>query len=326
MSIFNGEYDALFWVPLAIWVLDRLVRLGRIFAFNPTTKPTYGTATYDSSSNIVRLDVPCHVQRYNVAPGTFYYLSVIDDACFWESHPFTVATVSDQVARGSKTLGEQVPLLESDSSEDAVHSQDESADKTGVRNLSFLIRPYDSFTARLKELAAADWPRPASLRVLVDGPYGHSQPLHLFDRVIFVVGGSGVVVPLSYLKLLTGDDRGHKSVALHWAVREPEFAADVITNDIGDALEEGNLSIELYFSSEIENAAIRSMPREIGRHYRRPNVAKVILDGAEQAGDASLAVVACGPARMADDARQAVVEAMNRGYGRIELFEESFRW
>ena len=42
--------------------------------------------------------------------------------------------------------------------------------------------------------------------------------------------------------------------------------------------------------------------------------------------EGSLAVIACGPGQMVDDARLAVVYAMDGGKDDIEFFEESFNW
>lgn len=292
-----------------------------MFFFNPTIKPTVAAATYSPSTNIVRLEIPCRFKAYTVRPGTYYYLSVIDDKRFWESHPFTVASVSDGQSP-IKSFGEQVPLLDSDVAE----TEDQEDIKTNSKVLTFLIRPYDSFTGRLRDLAAAELPAPASMRVLVDGPYGHTQPLHLFDNVLFIVGGSGVVVPTSYLKALTGSNKRTKSIHIHWAVREPEFAADVLSYDMCEGLADGTFAIDLYFSAESERNISSSIPPQVSRHHRRPNARNIILAAAENAGEESLAVVACGPAKMADDARRAVIDVLEAFPCQIEYFEESFRW
>ncbi|QPG95093.1 hypothetical protein C2857_007641 [Epichloe festucae Fl1] len=327
VSVFNGEYDSLIWVPVFVWVFDRAFRILRIFSLNPTLKPTVAAALYSSSANMVRLGIPCRFGAYKAKPGTYYYLSIIDDKRLWESHPFTVASVVDGNASSTKTLGEQVPLLETDGTSAEGQQETETAKTTtSSQLLTFLIRPYDGFTGRLRDLAASEWPRPASVRVLVDGPYGHSQPLHMFDRVVFVVGGSGVVVPMSYLETLTGNNIQAKSIQLHWAVREPGFAAEVIANDMGDAVADETFHIDLYFSAETVSSIDIDLPAQVSCHYQRPSARQIVMAAAECAGQGSLAVVACGPARLADDARRSVIEAMDRGLCEIEYFEESFRW
>ncbi|KAG5982147.1 hypothetical protein E4U55_002253 [Claviceps digitariae] len=341
VSIFNGEYDALFWVPVFLWIFDRAMRVLRIVFFNPSTKPTVAAALYSPETNIVRLEIPCRVQAYKAQPGTYYYLTILDDKRFWESHPFTVASVGDGSASSTKTLCEQVPLLEPSDTAVAGDEHRDTATKTtpGVTKLlTFLIRPYDGFTGRLRDLAAAASPRPASMRVLVDGPYGHHQPLHLFDQVVFIVGGSGVVVPISYLQGLIGQGgQTNKSIQLHWAVREPAFAAEVLARDMSDALadNDGSLSVDIYLSAGTPQPCsahgdLDSAAQKVTRHDQRLSARQIVMQaGAECAAGCqgrSLAVVACGPATLADDARRAVVEAMDRGLCEMEYFEERFRW
>ncbi|KAG6010043.1 hypothetical protein E4U21_000485 [Claviceps maximensis] len=338
VSIFNGEYDGLFWIPVALWVFDRAMRVMRIIFFNPTTKATIAAAFYTPETNMVRLEIPCRVQAYKAQPGTYYFLTILDDKRFWESHPFTVASVGDGSASSAKMRCEQVPLLESSDTVDTAEQHQEAVTKI----LTFLIRPYDGFTGRLRDLAAATSPRPASMRILVDGPYGHHQPLHLFDQVVFIVGGSGVVVAISYLQGLVSQSRdtNDKSIQLHWAVREPAFAAEVLARDMSDAVcdNDGSLSIDIYFSAETPpqlRSAVHddadSSASQIARHYRRLSARQIVMQAAAECGadcrkERTLAVVACGPARLADDARRAVIEAMDGGLCEVEYFEEKFRW
>jgi hypothetical protein len=58
----------------------------------------------------------------------------------------------------------------------------------------------------------------------------------------------------------------------------------------------------------------------------RPDVYATIEDSARDAGQQRLAVVACGPALMADQARRASVQMLARRHGGVEYFEESFKW
>lgn len=326
MSIFKGKYDGLFWVPIYIWAIDRLIRFTRIIAFNPKSWRSNASAFYSNATNIIRLTVPLDKAVYTVRPGTYYYLMVLDDTRFWESHPFTVASVSSPDSSG-KSLGEQVPLLDSDENLGGAGDDDDDMPlEPSTKNMTFLIRPYDGFSRRLRDLAGAESPTP--LRVLVDGPYGHSQRFDQYDHLVFIVGGSGVVTALSYLQSLTGAAQGSlKSIQLHWSVREEAFARDVVLKEISDALSLSNaaFSVDLYISSQTGDIAIAQIP-EVRQHSRRPDAGAVVMSAVARAGKHdALAVVACGPAKMADDSRLAVIHALTGG-SRIDYFEESFRW
>lgn len=191
----------------------------------------------------------------------------------------------------------------------------------------FIIRPYNGFTARLRDSAAH---RPKSHRVLIEGPYGETQPFHKYENVLFIVGGTGIAVPLSYLHTLLNEESTTTSLRIVWAVREHAFLADAVKNDFKDAFDgSGKLGFTAYVTQGAEVDKDDEV-EELGRGVRvfrgRPNVFEEVEEAAKDAGGGSLAVVACGPGQMADDARKAVVEMLGRGLGRIEYFEESFNW
>lgn len=326
VSIFNGAYDWMFWVPLLIWVLDRAVRLVRVLAFKPKSWSAPASATYSEPANMIRLQIPVGEQVYAVRPGTFYYLSVLDAARSWESHPFTVASVL-QADASSDSHAEHRPLLEM-AAEDQEVDENEGKAVDHAKYMAFLIRPYDGFTQRLRDLAVSKAKTPSSpIRVLVDGPYGHTIPLERFSHVIFLVGGSGVVLPLSYLDHLTGgqSSQGRVSIDIHWSVREAEFAKDILANDMAEALSSDNVCVNIYGHSG-NPEIIRGMPGHIEEHAGRPDIHSVVASKIAEHDIERLAVVACGPAGMADDARKAVVDALEYAPFAIEYFEEHFTW
>lgn len=262
--------------------------------------------------------MPTSTSFYTIQPGTHYYLLVLNGLRFWENHPFTVASATNSAAVSSKGLDDEEPLLPQQ-----YVNLDDTDPKAGP-SMTFLIRPYDSFTRRLKERAEEHWPSPAPLRLVVEGPYGHTRGLHLFDHVVFIMGGSGIVVATSYLKRLVSSHPRPKSIEIHWAVREGAFAKGVLEDDCASILEQaGHVSVDVYFTSGAEEA---SLPQAATPHSGRLDARTVVAATAGKAGRESVAVVACGPAVMADQARRAVVERMGVAEGRMEYFEESFQW
>ncbi|KAF4813621.1 Ferric/cupric reductase transmembrane component B [Colletotrichum siamense] len=323
VSIFKGDYDPLVWVPAMIWLVDRVIRGARIVAFSPRFWKAWALVTYSEDAHMIRVVVPISSRLYTIEPGTFYYLMVLNKWNFWESHPFTVASVSESTQR-SEALGESSPLLD----HRIASSEDTRARTFGSgRQMTFLIRPYNSFSSRLKDYAEAEKSKPATVLVAIDGPYGTSIPLERFNKVLFVVGGSGIAVPLSYLKKLTTSSSRPKLVEIHWAVRQLGLAVDVLTHELKNVSQYGQVKIHVYMTT-MDNRRIgdQATYRLAEWKFYRLNVEKVIHAILNTGEKGSLAVAASGPGRMADESRRAVAARMVASEPRIEYFEESFQW
>ncbi|ROT35044.1 ferric-chelate reductase [Sodiomyces alkalinus F11] len=334
VSIFKVRYDLMVWIPATIWAADRILRVSRTLSFNRRFWNTKASVKYDPSSNIIRLAVPSSSSLYTPQPGTFYYLHVLSDKRFWESHPFTMAYSTGAREACGKDLGENAPLLPAQHGRGgdeafAVGSEGGEGEPSMV---GFLIRPYDGFTSRLRDAASRSsrCPQsgPVSIQVLVEGPYGRTGPFVEYENVLFVVGGSGIVVAMAYLRSLVSN-AGVRSVGIVWAVREPAFAEDILLRDLGPLVggKKVSLKICMTLGSGCAGFTVPELPEGVRLQYGRPDVRLEVEDAAgDMPPSERLAVVACGPARMADDARRAVVESMGSNGPRVEYFEESFRW
>lgn len=303
-----------------IWLLDRVIRAARIVFFNPVFWKTSAQITYNADAHMIRLTIPVSSSLYKIEPGTFYYLMVLNKWNFWESHPFTVAWISgkDQCA-----ASESSPLLRHRScSSEAVGLEYEKSQC----QMTFLIRPYDSFTSRLKGYAIQEEPKPAEIRVAVDGPYGKTLPLAQYNNVLFIVGGSGIAVPLSYLSKLTNSDTRPR-IEVHWAVRQSALALDVLQRELSHVLGNDQVKASIYVSGT-SNA--RPIQGGVGHNAEwrdgRLNVVEIIDSVLNTGGKGSLAVVTSGPAKMADESRMAVAARTVSCLPQIQYFEESFQW
>lgn len=310
-------------MPVLIWVFDRVLRSARIIWFNPRFWSTRAEITYNESADMVRLSIPRTWRWYPVRPGTFYFLSGLDQANFWESHPFTVAGVPEKSSTQLSTLNDASPLLRPTSpSQDIGNNR-----RWGRDEMTFLIRPYDSFTLRLKELAETCGPKAATVRVAVDGPYGNTLPLETFDHVVFVVGGSGVVVPLSYMKKLIAAMKGPRSIRVYWTVRQASMARDVLANELDEAAQSEQVELHVYITGDGRDVSRpEDIPHSVIWRYGRMDTTSVIGSVVDTVEEGSLAVVGCGPARMADDCRRVATEHTGSSRLRVEYFEESFQW
>lgn len=298
--------------------------------FNPGHWSTVALASYNDSANIIRLAVPIGSALYKPRAGNYFFLSILDDSNSWESHPFTVASISDEMPQKMEVSEESLPLLGSIMTTPETNSQYTTLEATN-EHMTFLIRPYNGFTMRLRDMLANEEANPKPLRILVDGPYGHTQKLHEYHRVIFIAGGSGIVVALSYLTSLFKEIKTPAKIDLYWAVRESAFAKDILSlyllsKGVKQAIETGKLSLQLYTSSQLEGLYIDSLPSQVQHHVGRLDIGLVITSAARDTRAGNLAVVACGPAKMEDDSRLAVVHALKEGNHRIDYYEESFIW
>ena len=321
-----------------------MLRTIRIGLFNPAFWSTKAAATYDRDANLVRLEISMAQSFYKFSPGTYCYLMVLHDRTWWQSHPFTIASVksSKKRAAATETLGEesdeQGPLLQPRASFELA---DAAADGGALRDdqdkAIILVRPYDQFTGRLRDLASEKSGVPATLRVVVEGPYGQTRPLGRFDKVLFLTGGSGIAIPLSYLEMLfkKGSRSIVSSVGIHWAVREAAFAAKTVSEDMEEYLRDERFSVVTYTSAATYRAdndilaEMEAMSEKVEARRERLDCAERIAEAVQSMevdGKRNLAVVCCGPAVMADDCRAAVAREVRAGRGRIEYFEESYNW
>jgi predicted ferric reductase len=327
----NGEWNIFIWPCLVIWIADRFFRAARIIAFNRRFWDTKATVTYDPASNLVRMDVDGSKSWLTPQPGTYYYIHVLDDLLYaHQNHPFTLAYTTEDIPKSPST-----PLspLTSRPSPRRTYSDESTESDTLLipsenstpSNLVFLIRPYDGFTSRLKSHCLL---HPAKLRVLIEGPYGHSEPLHHFPNVLFIVGGTGVAVPLSHLARLLSPTSHTQSVKIVWAVREHAFLASVL-RDFSGLLGDERVDMQCHITQdkEVESEVLGEDLKSVRIVTKRPDVFGAVERASEDAnGEGRLAIVACGPEGMADGARKASVRVLERGCRGVEYFEESFKW
>src|SRR5690242_8138157 len=196
----NGEWNIFIWPCLVIWIFDRVLRGARVIAFDWKFWSTKAIVSYDPASNLVRMDVPFPRNRISPKPGTYYYIYVLNDPLYvHQNHPFTLAYVT------APKENEHIPLSPVSSRPSTHRTNSVSSSESdallaprraepSAPSMVYLIRPYDGFTSRLKQHCLS---RPKTLRVSIEGPYGHSVPLRDYSNVLFVVGGTGVAVPLS---------------------------------------------------------------------------------------------------------------------------------
>jgi NAD(P)H-flavin reductase len=142
-----------------------------------------------------------------------------------------------------------------------------------------------------------------------------------------MVGGTGIAVTLSHISNLLSEASSVVSLRIVWAVREHAFLASVL-REFRALLDDERVELEVHVTQDVKNT--NDVPADGMKSVKlmpgRPAVHDVVEEMARESGYDRLAVVACGPAKMADETRKACVAMLGRGFRGVEYFEESFKW
>ncbi|CAE6425501.1 unnamed protein product, partial [Rhizoctonia solani] len=215
-----------FWPALAIWALDRLLRVLRTIILNklwiyifPIGK-RFDDATLERvSSDTVRLTVR---RSFKWRSGQHAYILAPSIASLpFEAHPFTIASV---------------------------YSEDNHKEGRS-QEVVFIIRGRDGFTRRLLEASETR----ESVPIVIDGPYGAPPRLSHYSTSILIAGGSGVSYTLPLLLDLVRQVKSDNGVAQRvlfvWVVRSPshiDWIDKLLQQAVQDCPPTMQLSVKIY--------------------------------------------------------------------------------
>ncbi|WVF72580.1 hypothetical protein IAT40_007397 [Kwoniella sp. CBS 6097] len=233
----KGEYEPFVWACVGVWGLDRAIRMCRVAlltfkAFARSGKNTLAVMS-DEKSGLIRLSISTSI-RITPRPGDYYFLYTPLSLKPWENHPFTVASWEQNPSGNSTTL-------------------------------HFLVAPQTGATKRWRKKVLKRKDRTDNVRILLEGPYGHTNPIEQFERVLLVAGGSGITSMLPYIYKLCHHDKNERFdnittrfVTLVWIVKDTKYAADVLHNELKEYINEIEektqsgivFSVEVYVTRE----------------------------------------------------------------------------
>jgi NAD(P)H-flavin reductase len=341
--VFTGELNGFLWLCIAIWSFDRFLRLARVTYLGLIPRFAKGkkvTATYDPSADIIRLDVTALLPNNPIKPGEYYYLYAAAGIQSYQSHPFTLCswqkTTSTESSQPFSSPATEEDIKTPQPTTLSTSPSPSNSTPTPKTNHTLLIRPHTGFTASLKVRLN---PSPRDITILLEGPYGRSIDLRPFTDVLFLVGGSGLTAAISHLSyLLPSQQNKRMNVHLVWAVPNASLVDNVCENELAAAVREPRFTMTVYEtrvgSDGSENDEKTSgIGNASSCSYRvlrgRPDFASTIRDARRNCIGNALAVVSCGPPRMADACRGAVMEVLgDEGAGRpgVEFFNEAMAW
>ena len=349
------------WPSVAVWVLDRVLRVIRLCYCNlhvriigrNRVQVTSSRKTYDAAADVVRLEVVPGTPQLQPMPGDYYFLYQPFRLTGWENHPFTVGAFSYQVGSsktpsvvaGGKTDDSvdvsQLPLLSAAAVEQETQPpiEEEPRESVDARlKLTFWIRPYDGWTYQLREQCLRSENQPVNAKILLEGPYGHHFPLWKYESVLMIVGGTGVASAVPYLQdhvrrsvegcegSLTEKTRT-RDMELIWTARQGALLRNVACRELKPVLCRSDFQASFYTTGAADAPDdLQDLGCDI--QVGRPHLQSLIMSRASDAASAGvqLAILVCGPAGMADEARAATHLAMRQGYRSIRYVEESFAW
>jgi predicted ferric reductase len=295
-----GEGQRYNRAAVALWAFDRLIRLVRIGWSGPLSK----ARMILHNDDIVQMDID-YSGRWQPYPGSFVFIHILRKNKFWESHPFTIVPIPDQ-----KTKFKVFCRV-----------------KTGITEVT------------RKHLSNKP-DHESEVRVLLEGPYGPSHPVHHYANVVLLAGGIGVTGIYSYAADLCRRKDLKIRVKLCWVMRD-ECSISWFFDEIEYLRSDPRFNIQLYISqmgsendSVYEGEEEKTAPANIGttptdenyiKVYRRPIVKEIVQQSIEES-TGTLAIVSCGPGTMNDQARQCVAQNLELSSQRVDYFEESFSW
>ena len=222
-EIFDGEWDPYLWPLVAIWVFDRLVRIGRVVYSNISLRTrrkivlTCTVVIYDMGAHLITMNITPGSKTLKPSAGQHYFIYQPLSLKCWENHPFTPASWHhDGLAEHVQATGRLGKVSESapdnevqihpseTSTEDSFSSSSQENHEAPSHDvdtrLTFYLRPFDSWTSGLASRCLRSSGSSSNVRILIEGPYGEQYPLHTFDNVVFIVGVSGITGALPYLQ------------------------------------------------------------------------------------------------------------------------------
>lgn len=380
------EYDGYLWPCVAIWLVDRLARFVRLAYCNlhvqtsDAPKSSRATATYDKEADLIRIDAFPGSRILQPRPGQHYYIYQFNKLRFWENHPFTLAAwypvgendddldsnpqATPNPRSQAAVLGKEKDtyMAASSSSEGASSPSSSSISSqkaqpkdllipTGHSKLVFLIRPFNSWTKRLRDECERAGPSGMkNARILVEGPYGETSPLSSFENVIFVVGGTGIAGAIPHLQEYLGHSSKSPSpttlrretrtqdITIIWATKQSAMIRNIADRELRPFLNREDIKFRFYATREKKRGPLALTDKlcdklvqshDIEISNQRPDIRAAVLGVVDEVNAAGsrggrIAVLTCGPGAMADEARAAVHHALKNGKQGLEYFEESF--
>ena len=318
--------DNIRWV-VALWVLERCVRFGRIIYRNISyrrglTKVTVEAIPGDGTGiEACRLSFEL-ARPWSYVPGTHAYV-YLPSISFWMNHPFSIAWSDSRPTPYLALEAEKLPTSKSD-----LDLPDPSRITTTIY---MVIAKRTGMTATLYNRARASPTGIISVSGLVEGPYGGLDSMHSYGTAILFAAGIGITHQIGHVRdLLEREAAGSvatRRIVLVWSVKNTE-TLEWVRPWMDEILAMPNRKQVLrlmIFVTRPRSAKEVSSRSETVQMFPGRCLPKELLSCEMDRRIGAVGVTVCGPGAFADDIRAAVRE-VGVPRGTCDFVEEAFTW
>lgn len=134
-------------------------------------------------------------------------------------------------------------------------------DRTQSLQLTFLLRPFDGWTGMLRDDCLKSPSGGFRPKIFIEGPYGRSNHLHLYENILFIVGGTGVSGAIPYprdhvyrtksqLKTSKGSDFRTSKITLIWATKHSAMIHDIASRESQPVIGRDDIKVKFFATSQ----------------------------------------------------------------------------
>ncbi|KAF8672811.1 FAD-binding domain, partial [Rhizoctonia solani] len=299
-------YKNWLYVTFGIWGADRIVRSLRMLYISwpaLTRKPnTLAQAELvPGQSALVKLTIPTRL-ALSAKPGQYAFVHFASLFKPWENHPFSVASWSVGGEDAEKGIEE-----DKNSQKGSIPSF-----TPGAPHITMIVRAHGGATGRIRDTILANR-GPVVLPMLLEGPYGHPQPLDVYETQVLVAGGVGITALTGYIQSFLASPNKTKRIIVVWAAREAEFIQFMLDHKL-DGLP-NNVDLKIHCTGAGAEKLEGKHTIELGRPQLTSLVkteVAALLEGER------IAFFVSGSGSMSDEVRRAVVDSIGDGPGQVD--------
>ena len=313
-----------------IWVIERVLRLVRIFYFNVGKHATkLQVKALPGEACRVDFHLP---RRLNVAPGAHVY-AYIPRVSWWLSHPFSVAWTADSPRVAAAASRKSEPVMDLEKKQFNDYLEGKADHQKGTTTVSVIVRAREGSTRHLYKMAMASEQKRFWATGFIEGPYQSSHPNNLasYGTAVLFSSGPGITHHLLHMReLLTlgsTECAATRQVHLIWSVQSSDhltWVKDFMNQILELPGRREMLKVRLFVTKPMSNRLFSS-PSSTVRISPGRCQPGILLDEILRNRVGATAVSVCGSGNFADEVRSATRQRIGRRMA-IDFVEEAFTW